>query len=274
MSTTELAKTTAPSPNGQDFRVTTFRVNMPKWLQILDADNEIISSCVEAIKTFTTKVKFLRDNKPEKIFKGHEFFTALETVDADAERSTITYELIPQPDLYYKVLSKMSGVTIASEAELVAYVRELSIAKAEYDKIKTALEQAETTGYGVVIPTWQTFGLEQPVLHRNGKNYGVKLRANASSLHIVKVDVKSEVNPIIGSQEQSQEMLKFLQTEYETNRQSVWNTPIFGKSLESIVREDISNKSVSMPSGAQQKMRTALGRIVNNGKGGVICILL
>jgi len=124
------------------------------------------------------------------------------------------------------------------------------------------------------VPSWQSYELDAPALHKSGKNFGVKLRANASSLHIVRVDVKSEVTPTIGSQQQSEEMLKFLQSEYASNKQAVWDTPIFGKSLESIVREDISNKSASMPTMAQVKMRRTITKIVNNGKGGVICILL
>ena len=168
----------------------------------------------------------------------------------------------------------MAGINLASDMELVAYISHVCAAKHEYDKLKGALDQVAQTGYGIVTPTWGSFELDRPNLYKNGKNFGVKLSVRAPSLHIVRVDVKCDVTPIIGSQQQSEEMLKFLQSEYESNKQTVWETPIFGKSLESIAREDISNKSTSMPVLAQGKMRRTLTKIVNNGRGGVICILL
>ena len=168
----------------------------------------------------------------------------------------------------------MAGVPLTTKAEIVAFTRHISSSRAHFDKIKDALTQVNQTGYGVVVPTWQSFELEKPTLHRSGKNFGIKFTAGASSLHIVKVDVKCDVTPTIGSEQQSQEMLKFLTNEYENNPSTVWDTPIFGKSLESIVREDISNKSASMPPLAQTKMRRTITKIVNNGRGGVICILL
>lgn len=258
----------------QDFKIRTFRVNLPKWLQILDHNDEIIVSAVQVISNLTAKVKHLRDNKPAKAFSGNEFFVRLDTVNVDNNLGIISYEFVPQPDLYYKVLSKLSGVEISDETKLVSYVKSAQTAKTEYDKIKSALDDARNSGYGVVVPEWESYQLEEPALHKSGKNFGVKMRVNAESLHIIKVGVKCEVSPIIGSEEQSKEMLNHLQSEYAANQETVWNTPIFGKSLESIVREDLSNKSVSMPVTAQAKMRSALTKIVNNGKGGVICILL
>ena len=256
------------------FHVSAFRITMPKWLRVLDANHEIISTALDALKKYTSGVKRLSDNDTSKIFTNCQYFQKLETTDLDVARGVITYEIVPHADLYYKVLTGMAGVAITDERELVAYIATVSAAKHEYDKLRSALEQVEQNGYGVVIPSWNSYQLEEPTLHRNGKNFGIRLRANASSLHIVRVDIRSEVTPTIGSQTQSEEMLKFLQSEYQNNKQAVWETPIFGKSLETIVREDISNKSASMPPMAQVKMRRTLNKIVNNGKGGVICILL
>jgi len=269
----EVTNGTAAKGNGK-VQVKSFRVNMPKWLRVLDGNHAIITHAAEVLKRFTAGVKTVADNKPAKAFEGSEFFKSLETADVDAAAGVITYDLVPHDGLYFKLLSDMTGAALTSDAALVAYIAQVSAAKAEYDKMREALAQVEQTGYGVVIPTWQSFSLEKPQIHQSGKNFGVKLRAVASSLHIVRVDVKSEVAPIIGSQQQSEEMLRFLTHEYENNIRTVWDTPIFGKSLESIVREDISNKSVSMPAVARTKMRGALTKIVNNGKGGVICILL
>jgi stage IV sporulation protein A len=171
-------------------------------------------------------------------------------------------------------LSELSGTTLACESDVVGYIARVAGLVGKYEKFADAFSQMEQSGYGVVQPTFESFKLEQPSLYKNGKSYGVKLCATGSSCHLVRVDVNCEVAPIIGEQAQSEEMLKYLSHEYENNPKTVWETPIFGKSLESIVREDISNKSISMPAGAKVKMQKTLQRIVNNGKGGVICILL
>ena len=146
--------------------------------------------------------------------------------------------------------------------------------KNEYDVLKEALTEMEQTGYGVVKPSFEECKLEKPSLYRSGKNFGVKLHARGKSIHLVRVDVDCEVTPIIGEQNQSEEMLKYLSEQYETNQSNVWDTPIFGRSLESIVREEMSTKSYSMPAGAKVKLQKTVTKIVNNGKGGVICILL
>jgi len=260
--------------NNSNSKITSFRVTMPQWVRVLPLDHAVINHATEVLKKYTAGIKKMSDDSPAKAFKASEFFTGLETTNVDEAAGVITYTLSPHEDLFFRVLTDIAGVNITSQAELLAYVSHVSAAKREYDKLREALAQVEQTGYGVVVPTWQSYQLEQPQLHRNGKNFGVRFRANASSLHIVRVDVKSEVAPIIGGQQQSEEMLKHLQQEYETNSQTVWNTPIFGKSLESIVREDISNKSISMPGTARVKMRGAITKIVNNSRGGVICILV
>ena len=248
-----------------------YQINMPKWLRVLPADNPVIENAIEGIRKFTAKTKKNGEMaaSPDKVFSDSPYFKSL----TKGEEENV-FELVPQDGLYWRVLSDLSGVDIGHENELVAYVSHAAAAKREYDKLHDALAQVEQSGYGIVNPSFENFSLEKPTLYHSGKNFGVKLRASGPSIHLVRVDVGCEVAPIIGEQNQSEEMLKFLENEYENNRQNVWETPIFGKSLESIVREDIQNKAVSMPALAKTKMQKTIGRIVNNGKGGVICILL
>ena len=247
-----------------------YHINMPKWLQVLPADNPVIVNAIEGIKKFTAKTKKNGDTiNPDKIFTDSPYFKSLVKSEEDN-----VFEIIPQENLYWRVLSDMTGANIGRENDLVAYVSRVAQSKREYDKLQEALAQMNQSGYGIVNPGRESFELERPQLYRSGKNFGVKLRAKGSSIHLVRVDVNCEVAPIIGEQAQSEEMLKFLEKEYENNKQTVWETPIFGKSLESIVREDIQNKAVSMPALAKTKMQKTITRIVNNGKGGVICILL
>jgi stage IV sporulation protein A len=236
-------------------------INLPKYLNTLEFTSPIISHAVEVLKK-------AKSYESEKLFKGSPYFKGLEKIGEN------TYAVVPNDDLYFRVLTELAGVPIATESDIVAYVSHVSGIVRQCERFNGAVAEMEATGYGVVQPEFEQFKLDKPQLHKNGKSYGVKLRATAPSVHLVRVDVGCEVNPIIGEQTQSEEMLKYLSTEYETNPKTVWETPIFGKSLDSIVREEIATKSVSMPAGAKVKLQKTLTKIVNNGKGGVICILL
>lgn len=257
-----------------EFGVCGFKVNMPKFLTVLDSSHALISEAVDSLKAYTKSVKRLSDNEPSKVFNNSANYQALETVNTDVATGIITYNIVPKPDLYYKVLSAECGVEIKSEQELVAYIRHVSTAKLEYDKVKDALRQASEGGYGVVQPVLPDYTLDKPQLYRNGRSWGVKLRAAAPSLHIIRVDINTEVTPTIGSQQQSEEMLKYLGTQYETDRAAIWSTNILGKNLDTLVQEGINSKLTGMNVEAQRKMKRTLTKIVNNGRGGIICILL
>ena len=156
----------------------------------------------------------------------------------------------------------------------MAYVRELTGAAESYNKIKNALDEVAIRGYGVVSPSMGEMVLEEPEIVKQSGRFGVRLRASAPALHIMKVDVTTEVNPIVGSEAQSEELVKYLLSEFETDPKGIWQTNMFGKSLESLVNEGLNNKLTAVPDEAHLKMRKTLGRIINEGKGGMICILL
>ena len=163
---------------------------------------------------------------------------------------------------------------IHDDYELVGYIKELAHAKCEYDKIKGALEEVRQTGYGVVEPRREDLELGEPEIIKQGGRFGVKIRATAPSLHIMRVDVQTEVTPIVGTEDQSQDLAKNLMEQFEADPSTIWDTNILGRSLYSLIGDNINSKLVMMPVEAQKKMRKTLGRIVNEGKGGVICILL
>ncbi|MCL2229055.1 MAG: stage IV sporulation protein A [Firmicutes bacterium] len=250
------------------------RVTIPKYLTSLDATNPIITHVIEGVRRATKTVKTMEEIMIEKSFSSSPYFRGLEVVDKNPDSGIVTYAATPHEDLYFRVLSELTGTVISSESDVLAYVATVSATRNTCDRLAGALTQMEETGYGIVTPVFESFKLEKPTLYQSGKNFGVKLCATGQSIHLIKVDVSSHVAPIIGEQAQSEEMLKFLQSEYENNPQTVWETPIFGKSLESIVREDIEQKAMSMPPLAKGKMQRTLTRVINNGKGGVICILL
>ena len=156
----------------------------------------------------------------------------------------------------------------------MSYIKNLAIAKQEYDKLKDALAQVQETGYGVVVPNKDEYVLQEPEIVKQGGKYGVKIKATAPSLHIIKVDVQTEVTPLVGSENQSQDLVSYLNERFETSPEAIWETNLFGKSLYSLIGDSIGGKIVSMPPDVQRKMKKTLGRIVNEGKGGVLCILL
>ena len=157
---------------------------------------------------------------------------------------------------------------------LMKEIKALGKAKKAYDRLAVALEEVNESGYGVVIPSMDDMTLEEPQIVKRGSQFGVRLKASAPSLHIMKVDIESEVSPIVGTEQQSEDLVKYLLSEFESDPKGIWQTNMFGKSLHSLVNEGLSNKLTAMPPEAQKKMRRALGRIVNEGKGGVLCILL
>ena len=156
----------------------------------------------------------------------------------------------------------------------MAYIKSLTVAKENYDKLKYALTQVEETGYGVVIPSISEMCLEEPQLVKQNGKYSVKLKASAPSLHIMKVDVNAEVAPIVGSEKQGEDMANYLLSQFENDKKGIWETNMFGKSLYELVNESLQSKIEHIPTDAQNKLRKTLTKIVNDGKGGIICILL
>jgi len=257
-----------------EFPVTGFKVKMPKWLQVMPAQHPVIVDAVEKLRRYTKTIRRIADNNPATVCADSPYFNALETSEIDVATGTIIFNLEPKSDLYFQLISQESGLNIENEQHLMAYIQKAAGKAKEYDKLKSAIDDAETKGYGVVVPTLDSYKLDTPRLYKHGRNYGLKLRATAPSLHIIKVDVGTEVTPTIGTQEQSKEMLAFLEREYQTNKEAVWQTPIFGKSLDEIMQEGVGAKIANMPANAMRQMKRTIGKVVNNGKGGIICILL
>lgn len=153
-------------------------------------------------------------------------------------------------------------------------MKELVKAKREYDRVADALESVRTTGYGMVAPSMDELELKEPEMVKQGAHFGVKLRASAPSLHMIRVDIQTEVSPIVGTEKQSEELVKYLLSEFENNRTGIWDTEIFGKSLNELVREGLSSKLMRMPEDVRGKIQESLQKIINEGNGGMICILL
>lgn len=258
-----------------EFPVTSVKVTMPEWLRALDFESEIISEIASEMKKLSANLNKLSDaDKNQIAFAESASFEPITVSKIEAGNGTVTFSVIPKDGLFYQVLSKECGYEIVDDFQLVSYIKELAVAKVEYDKFKGALEEVKQTGYGIVEPRREDMELGEPEIIKQGNRYGVKIKASAPSLHIMRVDVETEVTPIVGNEDQSQDLAKNLVEQFEADPQSIWDTNILGKSLYSLVGDSINSKIVLMPVEAQRKMRKTLSRIVNEGKGGVLCILL
>lgn len=258
-----------------EFPLSDVSVNVNKWVRALPRENEIISSLCSGVLSSCENMSKMSDSyNIVKAFENSEYFEGATIDNVDLGNGKITCTVKVKEGLFYKALSDTCGDDIDDDFALMSYVKELSGAKKEYDKIKSALDSVKETGYGVVAPSIDEMQLEQPEIVRQGARYGVKLKASAPSLHIMRVDVNAEVSPIMGTEQQSEETVRKMLESFENDTLGIWETEMFGKTMNVLVNDGINDKLANMPQEAQKKMRKTLSRIINEGKGGVICILL
>ncbi len=257
------------------FPMISFNVNLPKWMQALPAENSIINEIVQNVKQRSLSIRKMCDfSELNEMFDSSENISEIRLKELRLGEGKAEYEIVPREGLFYSVLSSECDNPINDDYELMRYIKSFADQKKKYVKIKSALEDAEQNGYGVVLPTLDEMNLEEPMLVKQGGKYGVKLKASAPSLHIIKVDVNTEVSPIVGTEKQGEDLVNFIMNKFEDNPAGIWETNMFGKSLHDLVNEGLAGKLTAMPKEAQGKMRKTLTRIVNENKGGVICILL
>ena len=258
-----------------EFPVKELLIDFPKWITTLERDNEIKKSIYSAINKSALSVKVMRDSKMfTSELCDEEKISEAGITDIDLSNGRVTVRIQIDSELFYGILSEKSGIEITDEQALMSAVTELVKAKKEYDRFKAALEEVESTGYGIVMPTMEQLSLEEPEIMRQGGRYGVRLKASAPSIHLLKADITTEVAPIVGSESQSEELIMYLLKEFEEDPAKIWESNIFGKSLNSLVNEGLHNKLYKMPTDARMKIQETLERVINEGCSGLICIIL
>ena len=246
-----------------------------RWLAALPADSPLVRDFTARVRACCEGANKMGDyEKLRSAFDGGDNFEPPTVSRISMGDGTIECSVCTKSGVFYKALSEECGVEIADDYELMTGVKAMAKAKKAYDRLEKALADAEETGYGIVIPTMDEMTLEEPQIVKRGGQFGVRLKATAPSLHIMRVDIESEVCPIVGTEQQSEELVKYLLSEFENDPSGIWEANMFGKSLHSLVNEGLSGKLGAMPPDTQKKMRRALSRIVNEGKGGVLCVLL
>ena len=258
-----------------DFPLTEIRINLPKWVEGLERNHWIKSSIITTLKQSIIDIGKIRDI--EGIIQGFSELEFLEDTGVDnveLGEGVINIDLQTKQDLFYNVLEEKSGFKIEGAYQLLSLITRLSKVKNEYDKIESALIDAKIKGYGVVAPSLEELSLEEPEIMKQGKQYGIKLKANAPSLHIIKADISTEVSPIVGNQNQGEEMIKYLMEVFEEQPADLWESNMFGKSLHDLVKEQLQSKLYTMPEEIRVKMQKTLQKIVNEGSSNIITILL
>ncbi|CEH35473.1 stage IV sporulation protein A [Romboutsia lituseburensis] len=258
-----------------DFPLNEIRINLPEWIEGLETNHWVKNNIIFALKESIAEIGKIRDiNAIVEGFSELEFLDDTSVDNVELGEGVITIDLAAKQGLFYNVLEEKSGFKIEGDHQLLSLITKLSRVKNEYDKVESALIDAKTKGYGVVAPSLEELSLEEPEIIKQGKQYGVKLRANAPSLHIIKADISTEISPIVGSQNQGEEMVKYLQDEFEQNPNEIWSSNMFGKSLHDLVKEQLQSKLYTMPEEIRVKIQKTLQKIINEGSMNIITILL
>jgi stage IV sporulation protein A len=259
----------------KEFPVTEINIDIPEWIEKLDSKHWLKINFFNIIKDMCKKIFKVRDVKRSlEDFREVEFLDLTEISEMNMGNGVARVSLNPRTDLFYRVLSEVCGCEIQGENQLLSIMQDLSIAKVEYDKVEAALKDVRETGYGLVAPQLSEMKLEEPEFVKQGSRCVVKLKASAPSLHFIKADIESEISPIMGTEKQSEELMKALMDQFENDKSKIWQSNMFGKPLEMLVKEELQNKLYKMPEDVQGKLQKTLQKIINEGSGGLICIIL
>ena len=258
-----------------EFPVEELQLFLPDWVDALPVGHPVKEDVYGAIRASMGGLRRIRDVKPVVEAMGQcERLSAANVTAMQLGSGCCAARLELPRSLFYETMAQQTGFPIRDDGELMKLLSGLSGLKAEYEKVAAAMEEVRATGYGIVIPDAGELELEEPEIIKQGGRYGVRLRAKAPSIHMIRADIQAEVSPIVGSEKQSEDMLDFLLREFEGEPEKIWQSNIFGRSFHELINEDLASKLKHMPEDARQKMQQTLEKIINEGSGGLICIIL
>lgn len=257
-----------------EFPVARIDVRVPDFLRALPEEHPVVSGLVETLKTASQSIVKMKDCFALETLFGEGDFLPTEGLEMQLGRGRVEITVKADEKLFYKIASEQCGEEVDSDLQILRLLKKLSEAGRQYEKIKDAFLSAEEKGYGVVKPCGEELRLQKPDLIRKNGGYGVRFKAGASSYHVIKVDVTGDVQPIIGTRKQSEDFIEEVTQQYDTQQEKVWETNIFGKSLKDLMTDELSKKTEGLPPEICKKLTRAIGRVVNDGKGGFLCILI
>lgn len=258
-----------------EFPVSEIRVTLPEWTTALDDGHEIKTSIMSDLKACVEKISKVGDVRNAFLqLADNEFIKNININEINMGTGCAKISVTIKDGLYYDIISELTGFDISGEEELIALLKSLSEMKARFDKIESALNEAEERGYGIVMPEVDELKLAEPEIVKQPGGYGVKLKASAQSIHMIRANIETEINPIVGTEQQSEDLVKYMLKEFEEDPQRIWGSNMFGKSLYELMNEGLHAKLEHMPEASRVKLSETLERIINEGSGGLICIIL
>ena len=258
-----------------EFPVSEININMPQWIAVLDDEHWLKKSFNQTIQDSMSSVEKLKEVENIKdVLNENEYIETSNIATIDTGAGVVNVDIVVKNGLYNEILREIIGIEIKDKSELIALMQDYSKAKKEYDTISSALKMVKQTGYGFASASLQDIQLSKPEIVKQGSRYGVKLKAIAPSIHMIKVDVESSFEPIIGSKEQSEELIRYLLRDADANDQSIWESDIFGRKLSDLIRDGLNAKLSMIPEAARVRLQDILTKLVNKGKGNVIAIVL
>lgn len=258
-----------------EFPVNEISINIPKWLEGLDSGHWLKSSVTDTLLALTQlggSLREIQDSASE--LEKNEYIRKAYIGEISAGSGDAEIDVAMNDDLFYRVLSETIDMEIKDDYELISIMKELSGIRSEYGKLKPALADVKRKGYGIVGPAFEDIVLDEPEVFRHGSRYGIRIKAHGEAINMIKTDIETEVAPIVGTEEQSKEFINDIIGTYKTDRQKIWELNLFGRTLDTLVNEGMNNKIYTMPEDAQLKLQESLQKILNEGSGGLICIIL
>ncbi|NLC67586.1 MAG: stage IV sporulation protein A [Clostridiaceae bacterium] len=258
-----------------EFPVCEIGINLPGWVDALDSTHWLRAKLMDSLKETFKNIRKIREIKDTTAKLNElEFVKKAQIEKINLGTGSISMEMSAPDELFYGIISELTGLDIENDRKLVSLMRELALIKKEYDRIENALREVKVKGYGMVMPQMEELSLEEPEIIKQGNRFGVRLRASAPSIHMIRADIETEIAPLVGSEKQSEELVDYLLKEFENEPGKIWDSNKFGKSLHDLVTEGLYNKLSRMPEDSQLKLQETLQRIINEGTGGLICIII
>ena len=259
----------------KEFPVKDVTLKMPYWLSSIDSEHWFKKSLYAELLKIAGRIRKISDISDfiEQL-KGIENIVSADKLSIDMGTGNVETEIGLNKEFFYKILNEFTGLNISSERDIIETIISLAKSYKEYQRVKNALDEVEATGYGIVMPETEELSLEEPEIVKQGGRYGVRLRASAPSIHMMKANITTEVSPIVGSERQSEDLVMYLLKEFEEDPVKIWESNIFGKSLHDLVNEGLHTKLARMPADARMRLQETIEHVINEGCSGLICIIL
>lgn len=256
-----------------EFPVRQVEFYIPKWVELLPLTNPVKKQMVDKVKEMTGNIRCVRDIKRDSMQMDSEYVKDTSLVNLDLSTGIVKVRIDMKEKYYYEMMSQMTGVPIEGEYDLMHTLKELSKMKEEYVKVQNALESVRGCGYGVVIPDKEEINVNEPVVIKQGNKFGVKIKSTSPSIHMIKANIETEIAPIVGTEQQAEDLIAFIK-ESSKQEEGIWDTNIFGKSVEQLIEDGIKTKIAQITEDSQVKLQDSMQKIVNDSKGGMVCIII